>query len=146
MERLILSQRSAGDYDSSLDICWVECVASTSARALCLLHLSRKKNRYRQQCSVSFSKKIMTVSHEYLSGTRSQNSASDHGYHLIYVHVGKCGGASVLSALQQSDLVAQFFTSLTKVHLRKPPIHRRSQYLLVVRNPIARAVSAFNWR
>lgn len=95
---------------------------------------------------VSFSKQLLTVSREYLSGMRSRDMNSDHDKHLVYIHVGKCGGSSVSSALRQSALVAKKFSTLTKVHIRKPPIYRNAKYMLVVRHPIARAVSAFNWR
>lgn len=65
---------------------------------------------------------------------------------LIFVHIGKCGGASVVRALQESPVVKKEFKRVIKSHIEKPPIMKHAQYMVVVRNPIQRAISAFNWR
>jgi hypothetical protein len=65
---------------------------------------------------------------------------------LLYIHIGKCGGATLWSALSDSALIRQQFSLVKRVHIRRPPIRRHTRYLVVVRNPIARALSAFNWR
>lgn len=65
---------------------------------------------------------------------------------LIYVHIGKCGGASLWDVIQRSPVIETAFKRIEKIHVRKPPILKRARYLIVVRNPISRAISAFNWR
>lgn len=65
---------------------------------------------------------------------------------LVYIHVGKCGGASLRRAIKSSDKIRSSFSSVKKVHIRKPPIKGRCQYIVVVRNPVSRCISAFNWR
>jgi hypothetical protein len=65
---------------------------------------------------------------------------------LIYVHIGKCGGESLWNSIQISPIISQRFSRLKKVHVEKPPICKKDQYIFVVRNPISRAISAFNWR
>ena len=65
---------------------------------------------------------------------------------LIYVHIVKCGGVTLENAIEDSPLVKDLFASVHKVHIRKPPILKNASYAIVVRNPIDRAISAFNWR
>ena len=65
---------------------------------------------------------------------------------LLYVHIGKCGGATLDKAIKDSPIVEGLFSSVHKVHIRKPPILKNASYAIVVRNPIDRAISAFNWR
>lgn len=65
---------------------------------------------------------------------------------LVYIHVGKCGGTSLGESIMRSQFLHDRFASISKVHFEKPPILKRSYYLLVLRNPISRAISAFNWR
>lgn len=75
-----------------------------------------------------------------------RNKFYDNTSELIYVHIGKCGGASLWEAIQSSSIIEHLFGSVVKIHVAKPPIKRKSRYLFVVRNPIDRAISAFNWR
>lgn len=65
---------------------------------------------------------------------------------LIYVHIGKCGGKSLWKAIEKSDVVQSRFRFVRRIHTSKPPVFRRTRYLFVIRNPLARTVSAFNWR
>ena len=65
---------------------------------------------------------------------------------LVYVHIGKCGGESVWNAIQSSTLLKEKFNRVKRVHVERPPVLRSAKYLIVVRNPISRAISAFNWR
>ncbi|MDN3517869.1 hypothetical protein QWY84_09620 [Aquisalimonas lutea] len=60
----------------------------------------------------------------------------------ILVHVGKCGGSTLKKAAKRQ----QRYKSMKVVHIKKPPIHKGASYLLTIRNPISRALSAFNWR
>lgn len=65
---------------------------------------------------------------------------------LVYIHIGKCGGASLWDVINESKLVQEEFSQVHKVHTVKPPILENAKYLIVIRNPISRAISAFNWR
>lgn len=65
---------------------------------------------------------------------------------LIYIHIGKCGGASLWRAVKDSELVKSQFKQVERIHISKPPVLRRANYLVIVRNPIMRMISAFNWR
>ncbi len=56
------------------------------------------------------------------------------------VHVGKCGGTSAATELRKHGF---FFEH---VHLRRPQVGSERRYVVLVRDPVARFVSAFNWR
>lgn len=60
--------------------------------------------------------------------------------HFDLVHVGKCGGGTVAAELRQGGYTFE------KVHMRRPAIAPGRRYVVVVRDPMARFVSAFNWR
>lgn len=68
------------------------------------------------------------------------------GDHLKVIHIGKCGGTTVKGAIAQSSLLAKKFESIEKIHIRKPKYSRYDHYLIIIRHPIDRALSAFNWR
>lgn len=65
---------------------------------------------------------------------------------LIFVHIGKCGGASLRKAIDDSLIIQKRFRTVERVHIRKPKVVKGAKYLIVLRNPIERAISAFNWR
>ncbi|MEB3266238.1 MAG: hypothetical protein VKN13_06445 [Cyanobacteriota bacterium] len=56
------------------------------------------------------------------------------------IHVGKCAGSSV-----GADLRAAGF-QFDWVHVRKPELDANRCYVILVRDPVARFVSAFQWR
>ena len=56
------------------------------------------------------------------------------------VHVGKCGGGTVRRALQAANFHFGHF------HMRRPIARAEARYVILVRDPVARFVSAFNWR
>jgi len=62
------------------------------------------------------------------------------GAEFDLVHVGKCAGGTVASALRQAGY------SFQQVHMRRPEVSRSRSYVVLVRDPVARFVSAFNWR
>ena len=70
----------------------------------------------------------------------------DEEDHLIYIHIGKCGGKSLWEAIKESEVVKRNFSIVSKIHIVRPPVAKRSQYLIVLRNPVSRSMSAFNWR
>lgn len=65
---------------------------------------------------------------------------------LCYIHIGKCGGATVNQAIETSPVIAEAFDQVAVTHVARPVYKARNRYLFVVRNPIDRAISAFNWR
>lgn len=65
---------------------------------------------------------------------------------LTFIHIGKCGGSSLMAALRDSPRVRTEFDGVKHVHVRKPVFQRNAIYLIVLRNPVSRALSAFNWR
>lgn len=66
---------------------------------------------------------------------------------LVLVHIGKCGGRSVKKALARSVLWHLRYRRVVVWHTlsEKRPIEG-ADYVIVVRNPIRRALSAFNYR
>jgi len=56
------------------------------------------------------------------------------------VHVGKCGGSSVVHELLRREF------RFEHVHMRRPAIGPDHRYVILVRDPVARFISAFNWR
>ena len=61
---------------------------------------------------------------------------------VILVHVGKCGGSSVRSGIDNATKNQPDYV----IHIKRPPIRKDLKYILVLRNPIERIQSAFNWR
>lgn len=59
---------------------------------------------------------------------------------LVLIHVGKCGGSTVNSELKENG-----FTFIEK-HVCKVKFDSKKKYIIVIRNPISRFISAFNWR
>lgn len=75
-----------------------------------------------------------------------RNRQIDKATTLIYVHIGKCGGASLKRAISESPKLKRQYDRVQEVHITKPPIFHNAHYMIVIRNPIQRAISAFNWR
>ena len=75
----------------------------------------------------------------------SRSQLSDRSDSLVYVHIGKCGGSSLAWAIAESKSLSKEFKQIYRCHLEPPPILYHARYLIVVRNPIDRMVSAFNF-
>ncbi|WP_338733081.1 sulfotransferase family 2 domain-containing protein [Mangrovimonas cancribranchiae] len=58
----------------------------------------------------------------------------------VVIHIGKCGGSSVIEELKKRDV--KFFEK----HVGEVTYRKKKKYIIVIRNPISRFVSAFNWR
>jgi hypothetical protein len=56
------------------------------------------------------------------------------------IHVGKCGGGSVAAELSKAAYRFDW------IHVRKPPIQPSLRYVILIRDPVERFVSAFHWR
>jgi hypothetical protein len=59
-------------------------------------------------------------------------------YELI--HIGKCGGSSVLKLLRNLNY------NINHIHVSKPEFDINKKYIITIRNPVDRFISAFNWR
>ena len=65
---------------------------------------------------------------------------------LQFVHVGKCGGSTILELLSHSAVVAEKYSSFYESHINGVRVASDCDYLICLRNPIHRAFSAFEWR
>lgn len=70
---------------------------------------------------------------------------NDNNRTLILIHVGKCGGLSLRNALTESPRLSRDYDKILVAHLREPPVCQNAHYMIVIRNPIKRAISAFNY-
>ena len=60
---------------------------------------------------------------------------------MIYIiHIGKCGGGSLRQELKNKDFKA------CHCHCKKPMIEEKFKYIILIRDPINRFISAFNWK
>jgi hypothetical protein len=60
----------------------------------------------------------------------------------VLIHIGKCGGTTLKKAMRSTDWKGAF----AAVHVRRPPVRRDLKYYILLRHPVRRALSAFNWR
>ena len=84
-----------------------------------------------------FLKKIYYKLTPYLSDTEEE---------LIYVHIGTCGGGTLRNALKKSRIIREKFNKFTDIHITKPPIKKKAKYIILLRNPLERSISAFNYQ
>ena len=59
---------------------------------------------------------------------------------LVIIHIGKCGGSTLLKELDLNKIKYEL------VHVAKVKYDPNKKYLIIIRNPIQRFISAFNWR
>ena len=59
---------------------------------------------------------------------------------LVVIHIGKCGGSTVLSELISNNI------EHTNIHIQEAIYQPNKKYVIVLRNPVKRFISAFNWR
>lgn len=64
---------------------------------------------------------------------------------LILIHIGKCAGTTLDNVIKNNKAKLNY-KNYFKIHLQKPPILKKAKYIIVIRNPIERIVSAFYWR
>ena len=64
---------------------------------------------------------------------------------LQFVHVGKCGGSTIAKLLKDSRKLRVGILGLES-HVDGVVIDSECDYLFCLRNPVARALSAFEWR
>ncbi len=65
-----------------------------------------------------------------LNHNKNQNNIKNN---YTFIHIGKCGGTSVLHLFK-----------LKEIHLTKPIFQNNNKYIIWIRNPLTRFVSAFN--
>ena len=65
---------------------------------------------------------------------------------LRFIHVGKCGGSTIEKLLVDSTLVSQKYDSVVHDHVCGVSLDTNCDYLICLRNPIERAMSAYEWR
>lgn len=59
---------------------------------------------------------------------------------IVLVHIGKCGGTTVHNLLMEKKIKHR------TIHIKKCRFNNNEQYIILLRNPIKRFISAFNWR
>ncbi|MBL69653.1 MAG: hypothetical protein CMO74_14625 [Verrucomicrobiales bacterium] len=59
---------------------------------------------------------------------------------ITFIHIGKCGGSTIKRTL--IDNAVKF----RHIHLKRPEHEPDSKYLIALRNPVERFISAFYWR
>jgi hypothetical protein len=59
---------------------------------------------------------------------------------FTFIHVGKCGGTSVISTLQENNIKHEV------IHCRPVKCDHTKKYILLLRNPVDRFISSFYWR
>jgi len=65
---------------------------------------------------------------------------------LNFIHVGKCGGSTLVRILPKSPVASRQYSELAHTHVRAPSYDPDDHYIISLRNPVGRAISAFNWR
>lgn len=58
----------------------------------------------------------------------------------ILIHIGKCGGLTARKELSKKGV------RFAPKHVTRVEFNKNKQYIILVRNPISRFASAFNWR
>ena len=59
---------------------------------------------------------------------------------LRFIHIAKCGGSTIHNIINKMDIKKKSY------HLSKPKFKKDELYIICIRNPVERFVSAFNWR
>ena len=73
-----------------------------------------------------------------LATVRPALANPDIGFDLI--HVGKCAGSSLAAELSQQGY------SFNHIHMSRPTLPTNRKVVVLVRDPVERFISAFNWR
>ena len=58
------------------------------------------------------------------------------------IHIGKCGGSAVYNTLQKHNIKYSYI----HYNFNHKKFKENHKYLIMLRNPISRFISAFNWR
>ena len=60
--------------------------------------------------------------------------------------MGKCGGSTIEKLLADSSLIAHKYETIIQSHVHGVTVDSNCDYLICLRNPISRAISAYEWR
>jgi len=60
--------------------------------------------------------------------------------YLTIIHIGKCGGSVVIETLKKNKI------KFNQIHIKHVKFKENHKYVIILRNPISRFISAFNWR
>jgi hypothetical protein len=78
------------------------------------------------------------LSNSELANSRPFLANLDLGFDVI--HVGKCAGSSLAAELSQRGY------SFNHIHMSQPTMEPNRKVVVLVRDPVERFISAFNWR
>ena len=59
---------------------------------------------------------------------------------LVIIHIGKCCGKTINYELNSNNI------KYSRIHIREAIYQPNKKYVIEIRNPIKRFISAFNWR
>lgn len=93
-----------------------------------------------------FLKSLVRSIDNFFTRAKLRFAVPDSSRTLFVVHVGKSGGTFFRKSLRLSTTIKNDFSVVRIVHALKAPRHNKSQYLILLRDPIDRSLSAFNWR
>ena len=65
---------------------------------------------------------------------------------LNFIHIGKCGGSTICKHLRKNKMLEKKYRRIFITHVEKPIPKKKTNYLICIRNPIERVISAFNFR
>ena len=64
---------------------------------------------------------------------------------IVLIHVGKCGGATIRTTLHNNN--SKYYSiKFYSIHTEVIKLKKNTKYVILLRNPVSRFISAFNWR
>ncbi len=71
---------------------------------------------------------------------KNKNKNKNKKNSFEFIHIGKCGGTTLLTEFENNKI------KFNHIHLKKFKYNPKKKYVIVIRNPIKRFISAFYWR